>query len=411
MVGRKLYCEQAQTERPSINMGPSNNSVSLLTPEQLEDALFKEHDILEPKAVAVFDFDGTLVSPYDHYIYEAPYNRALEEQPLQTLASSLNLRYNGVGPDEASHEREARYLRHVAHQTVLYLADDDIELGPLFDTAKRVQRANGEWYVLTSRSSPSAVRRLFDFLHQHDLKPNQVFCVGRISKHLQIDHLLDLYPRSRIYFADDLVSELDKVAKNVSEPDRVAFCHAQAEPDARSWTEDNTISKFYDEMNSKMAEATNEHRFSEQALVHATTLYVYHAQQRLHGFRYFISATGLAVAAYAAAFHQEAFEFSIAMASFGILISIVFLLLDNRNRQLVECDEKPMIVQQARLAEQTDDQNVKIIAASDGSEKSNLFSARLAYGTILPGTFILVGLVWIIALIFSVYFSLPSPIG
>lgn len=376
----------------------------MLTPEQLENALFRDHDSQEPKTVAVFDFDGTLASEADHSVYEVPFDRSVEEHLLRDLAKSLGLNYSGSGTGDTSYEREARYLRHVSHQTALDIARDDIEPGPALKIAKRIQQAGGEWYILTSRSSLSAVRRLFHFLCQHDLKPNQVFCVGRISKHLQIDHLLNLYPDSRIYFVDDLRIELDRVARNVAEPDRVNLCQVETEGVSAIWSSDDQMLSFYEEMRSKME---NNKRFNEHALAHATTLYVYHAQQRLQGFRYFISATGLAVAAYAAALYQEAFVFSVGMALFGILTSVVFLLLDKRNEQLVMCDEKPMEEQQARLAALTSDLSFNII---EESNKLGRKTPLKTYGRILPGTFLLLGFGWVAALIASMWLSVPVPI-
>ncbi|MBN9673739.1 hypothetical protein [Roseibium aggregatum] len=380
----------------------------MLSTDQLENALFQDGGALEPRTVAVFDFDGTLASSADNFVYEMPFDRAAEEHELKDLAHSIGLHYSGVGADEASHEREARYLRHVAQQTILDIAGEEVEPGWALGIAKRIQEAEGEWYVLTSRSSPSAVRRLFHFLHQHDLKPNQVFCVGRISKHLQIEHLLDLYPDSHVYFVDDLRYELERVRNNVSEPDRVSLCQVKTQGVSTIWSSDDEILNFYDELRSKMTDSKAKVIFNEQALSHATSLYTYHAQQRLHGFRYFFTATGIAGAAFGATFHDGAFGLSIAAALFGVIMSILFLLLDNRNQQLVDCDEQPMKAQQARLADLTGDKSMKIIIASDDCENANFLSIKLTYSTILPVTFLLLGGLWVVALLFSIWSSFPS---
>lgn len=87
----------------------------------------------------------------------------------------------------------------------------------------------------------------------------------------------------------------------------------------------------------------------EAKMTYAWNWFQYHADQRLKAFNFFVVILGILVAAYGAAMkefvtasnHPEAYEwFAIGVAVCGALISIAFLFIDVRNRELVDCGRR-----------------------------------------------------------------------
>jgi len=75
----------------------------------------------------------------------------------------------------------------------------------------------------------------------------------------------------------------------------------------------------------------------------------YHADQRLKSFNYFVVVLALLVAGYGAALKEGVSNpdkvapysrFAVAIAVFGIMISLAFLVIEVRNYELVECSRK-----------------------------------------------------------------------
>jgi hypothetical protein len=137
------------------------------------DARFSTED---GAAVAVFDFDGVLCDPIEDRVYR------LEEVPGEReILVAIAPRY---GLDARIYDTP--YLRHMLLQAILASKDELPARGPLFPLASELSAAGRPFFILTARSSVSAVKRMIGFLERHRLAPQEIFSVGRVAKGRQL---------------------------------------------------------------------------------------------------------------------------------------------------------------------------------------------------------------------------------
>jgi hypothetical protein len=138
-------------------------------------------------------------------------------------------------------EREARrqgidteiydtpYLRHLVLQAALEALGELPDAGPLLQLARELTEVRRPFFVLTARSSRAAITRMMAFLDHHRLKPQEIFCVGRVPKGRQLALVGATIPEGRrvVYFEDTV-----RHARNSSKQDVpvVATVHVSWNP-------------------------------------------------------------------------------------------------------------------------------------------------------------------------------------
>lgn len=143
----------------------------------------------------VFDFDGVLASNREEQVYQAapePDERPFLDDLAQRLAIDPNL-------------YDTRYLRHLIFQQLQLELGEEIESGPLLPLARQMGAQGLSYYILTARSSPSAIVRTLAFCEKHELRPQEIFFVGRVGKGRQLRLIGSGHEGRRIvYFEDSL---------------------------------------------------------------------------------------------------------------------------------------------------------------------------------------------------------------
>ena len=141
----------------------------------------------------VLDFDGVLASNREEQVYQADPEPA-ERLELEKIARTIDI--------EAS-LYDTRYLRHMVYQRILHDLGEEIEPGPLLPLAREFSEAGIPYYVLTARSSPPAIARVLQFCEQHELRPQELFFVGRVGKGRQLHLIGRGDPERRIIYFED----------------------------------------------------------------------------------------------------------------------------------------------------------------------------------------------------------------
>ncbi len=77
----------------------------------------------------------------------------------------------------------------------------------------------------------------------------------------------------------------------------------------------------------------------EQRLDYGRFFFDHHAKQRMSMFNYFLIFVGFVLTAYATLFKDGQYLISTALASVGALLTLVFIILDRRNEELVHISE------------------------------------------------------------------------
>lgn len=172
----------------------------------------------------VFDFDGVLASPVEDLVYKLP-ERAGERGVLSAEAA----RY-GINAEIY----DTPYLRHLVLQSVLHASGELPGAGPLLPLAREMTRARHPFFILTARSGRAAVQRVFSFLDQHGLQPQEVFCVGRVPKGRQLALVAGAMPDERrvVYFEDTA-----RHARNSHKQDGAAIATVHLVWDPLPWGE------------------------------------------------------------------------------------------------------------------------------------------------------------------------------
>lgn len=128
------------------------------------------------KLIPIFDFDGVLANVSEDLLYRA----TVESDEVNILKKAAC--YFGIDADFY----DAKYLRHLVYQYFALDEDIPISIGPLLGLAKDLTSAKRPFFVLTARSGVAAVQRTLNFFRDHDLAPQEIFCVGRVAKGRQL---------------------------------------------------------------------------------------------------------------------------------------------------------------------------------------------------------------------------------
>ena len=96
------------------------------------------------------------------------------------------------------------------------------------------------------------------------------------------------------------------------------------------------------------------------ARTHAWDWFALHAGQRMQTFNYFLVATAFLAAAYASLLDKSPGA-AAGVAVIGAWVGYWFTRLDRRIRQLINAGEAALVVAQARLAESTGIQSIKML--------------------------------------------------
>lgn len=141
----------------------------------------------------VFDFDGVISSETEEQIYRLPARKG-ERELLEKIAVHYHISPEGY---------DTRYLRHLVVQELLLAQDIPIEPGPLTNAAKELSRVGRTFFLLTARSGRAAVMRALTFLDFHEIRPQELFFVGRAAKGRQLSLIrTSVGGGSLIYFDD-----------------------------------------------------------------------------------------------------------------------------------------------------------------------------------------------------------------
>lgn len=164
----------------------------------------------EQEPVAVFDFDGVLCAQNEDLVYK------LEETKSEKPRLFAEARRFGLDPELY----DVPYLRHLVLQEALQEQDILPEPGPALRLAKEMSSEGRPFFILTARSGQAAVFRALSFLRNYRLRPQEVFCVGRVAKGRQLRMVREMINERRkvVYFEDSL-----RHARNSRQQDFVGF--------------------------------------------------------------------------------------------------------------------------------------------------------------------------------------------
>jgi hypothetical protein len=101
------------------------------------------------------------------------------------------------------------------------------------------------------------------------------------------------------------------------------------------------------------------------ALNHAWSWFEVHAVQRQNFVNFFLIAVAFLSAAYVGALTGKANYLAAADCLVGVVISLAFLLIDLRNRELIRASELPLMELQDRLAEAVGVDSLRILRTID----------------------------------------------
>jgi hypothetical protein len=97
------------------------------------------------------------------------------------------------------------------------------------------------------------------------------------------------------------------------------------------------------------------------ALKHSWDWFALHAGQRMQAVSHFLVAFALVLAGYGAAYQANNQLVAVGLALAGVLISVSFLLLELRTRQLVQAAEPALASLQARLAARSNTPDLEFV--------------------------------------------------
>jgi hypothetical protein len=146
----------------------------------------------DEEPVVVFDFDGVLIEPFEDDIYHLPASPN-EGDFLDWAAGALGVPTDGL---------DTPYRRSVLYHEAARLIDRPSPPGHYLPVCRWCSQMEIPWFVLSARSTSAMIWRLFTFLEAESLRPTETFCIGRVSKHLQLDYLRQLYA-GPIHYVDD----------------------------------------------------------------------------------------------------------------------------------------------------------------------------------------------------------------
>lgn len=180
----------------SLSIDPAINS-STLTAETIP----LRHLNVSESNVYIFDFDGVIASQTDDDIYKlAP--TVDELSLLSTAAECFGIR---------CHDMEQRYQRHLLYQAAAWYLQLPIEPGPALIQA-RDSGERAQLFILTARSGWHAVERLRNFIYVSDIRPIEIYNVGRVKKDRQIELICREFHSKQVYYIEDSIAHLADAA-------------------------------------------------------------------------------------------------------------------------------------------------------------------------------------------------------
>jgi hypothetical protein len=173
-----------------------------------------------PSAVYIFDFDGVITSRFEDDIYRLS-PRHDEIQLIEAAANHFQIHCAGM---------EQRYQRHLLYQAAAWILQLPIGPGPALHEAIEAGRQS-QLFILTARSGWHAVERLREFVRASDLRPTEIYNVGRVKKDRQIDLICREFRSKTVFFIDDSSAHLADAA-TISAPNlRLVALQPSLQPD------------------------------------------------------------------------------------------------------------------------------------------------------------------------------------
>ena len=155
----------------------------------------------DPDAIYLFDFDGVIAAGLEDHIYKLE-EQTGEPERLLEIERSLCLRISDM---------EYRYRRHLVFQELALRLNLPIAKGAGYSLAKWASE-NARFFVLTARSGWAATARVRSFLEANDLRPIDLYQVGRVHKDRQILRTLEEFPGNRVFYIEDSLAHLERAA-------------------------------------------------------------------------------------------------------------------------------------------------------------------------------------------------------
>ena len=185
----------------SIREGSASIDPAINSTKRIAETISLHHLNVDEGCVYVFDFDGVIASRLDDDVYKlAPTDDELKL--LSRAAECFGIRCHGM---------EQRYQRHLLYQAAAWYLRLPIEPGPAFSQARDSgQRA--QLFILTARSGWHAVERLRKYLSASDIRPIEIYNVGRVKKDRQIELLCREFNSKQIYYIEDSFAHLADAA-------------------------------------------------------------------------------------------------------------------------------------------------------------------------------------------------------
>lgn len=317
------------------------------------------------RPVLVLDFDGVLAGSTPDKIYRLDYDASAEIR--LTEASRL------LGVKTA--EDDLRYRRFLTYEAAALELKLPIEPGPFLPVAKSCQEFGIPWFVVSARAGPAATQRLSEFLRTHELQPDNVFYVGRVSKDRQIIHVADKYKPRKIYIVEDNPRDVNDLERNLNDiPIHAEKIHIKKAEHSKTNDENAVLHLCYSVIEVALAKkdnSINQNRtvssdFMRMALSHADAQFAHYASQRLVSLRLYLIIVGVTFGAIFSVLMEDVrSDFLLYSAIFGITVSILFLLLEIRNEQLVNTSEKALRSLENEMSLVLSNKNLRIIENTD----------------------------------------------
>lgn len=155
--------------------------------------------ILEPKQrqkIHVFDFDGTLASPFDDCLFSLPLN-SWDAAFVDEVSDRMKL---DLSSQPLVHQRYA------CQQALLGALGMDIQPWMLLNTARREP-----FIIMTARSEYYSLLRMFTFVNKQKIRPLKVLALAGTPKGAAMASLLEEIPDVDFSFWDDKKSCLASV--------------------------------------------------------------------------------------------------------------------------------------------------------------------------------------------------------
>lgn len=115
----------------------------------------------------------------------------------------------------------------------------------------------------------------------------------------------------------------------------------------------------------------------------------YHAAQRITIFRFYLIFVALLVAGYSTLTIEGQFGSSIGAALFLVIATVLFMRLDERNKQLVKLGEDFLKEEEAKVAEAIGSSTIRIASGAETKKHRHFCSFRQIYGALFWTIFVM----------------------